>query len=74
MSWPDGYNEKLGQNAGRLSKGERQRLGMARLIFKRPIPKVLILDEFNSHLDPSGDETVWSALDQHLFVFPNCRL
>jgi hypothetical protein len=69
LSWAEGYDGIVGHHAGRLSQGERQRLGIARLLIKRPVPKIVILDEFNSHLDPASNETIWKTIDAHLYEF-----
>jgi len=47
-----GLEDKLKENAGTLSRGQRQRLALAQTIVHRP--KVLLLDEPASGLDPKA--------------------
>lgn len=57
-SWPDGLDTVLGEDGSRVSGGERQRLGLARMLLAGH--RVLVLDEPTEHLD---GETARALLD-----------
>lgn len=59
---PDGMETVLGERGVRLSGGELQRLAIARALVKDP--KVLILDEATSNLDPMSEKVVTQAIEE----------
>lgn len=61
---PDGADTPIGEKGVRLSGGEKQRLGIARAVFKQP--QLLLLDEATSHLDLESEEKIQDSL-HHFF-------
>jgi ATP-binding cassette, subfamily B, bacterial len=58
----DGYNTVIGERGFSLSGGQRQRLALARAIIADP--RVLILDDATSAVDPTKEHEIRGALQQ----------
>ncbi|GAB5355348.1 hypothetical protein AAMO2058_000198000 [Amorphochlora amoebiformis] len=61
MRMPEGYQTKVGERGLKLSGGEKQRLGIARLLLKNP--KIVVFDEATSSVDMQTERKLMSALD-----------
>ncbi|XP_062972497.1 bile salt export pump [Elgaria multicarinata webbii] len=62
MSLPDKYETNVGAQGSLLSRGQKQRIAIARAIVRNP--KILLLDEATSALDTESEQTVQAALDR----------
>ncbi|XP_068400037.1 bile salt export pump isoform X2 [Eschrichtius robustus] len=63
MSLPEvEYETNVGSQGSQLSRGEKQRIAIARAIVRDP--KILLLDEATSALDTESEKTVQVALDK----------
>lgn len=54
------FNGLLKRPVGKLSGGQRRRIDIARALFHKP--KILILDEPTTGLDPQTRKTIWSVI------------
>jgi len=62
MAMPDGYETVVGQGGRALSRGEAQRINVARAILKNA--PILLLDEATSSLDSYSEARVQRAVDR----------
>lgn len=70
MKMPQGYDTVIGDRGIKLSGGEKQRIAIARALFKDP--PILILDEATSQLDTESEKLVQEAINRlmaHRTVF-----
>ncbi|XP_049583781.1 bile salt export pump isoform X2 [Syngnathus scovelli] len=61
MTLPDKYKTQVGAQGSQLSRGQKQRIAIARAIVRNP--QILLLDEATSALDTESEKIVQSALD-----------
>jgi ABC-type multidrug transport system fused ATPase/permease subunit len=59
---PDGLHQEIGEGGSTLSAGERQLLSFARALAYKP--KVLILDEATSSVDPETERLIQDAISK----------
>ncbi len=61
---PKGYSTRVGEGGETLSAGERQLLAFARALYLNP--KILVLDEATSHVDPETEWLIREGLERLL--------
>eukprot|EP00511_Aplanochytrium_stocchinoi_P011660 CAMPEP_0204869812 /NCGR_PEP_ID=MMETSP1348-20121228/30887_1 /ASSEMBLY_ACC=CAM_ASM_000700 /TAXON_ID=215587 /ORGANISM="Aplanochytrium stocchinoi, Strain GSBS06" /LENGTH=447 /DNA_ID=CAMNT_0052023335 /DNA_START=191 /DNA_END=1534 /DNA_ORIENTATION=- len=57
----DGYDTRVGEQGGRISGGQAQRIAIARVFLRNP--KIILLDEATSALDEESQHAVQEGLD-----------
>ncbi len=62
MSFPDGYNTRVGERGMTLSGGQKQRIAIARALLLDP--RLLILDDSTSNVDVATEALIQRALDR----------
>lgn len=62
---PKGYDTEVGERGSKLSVGQRQLISFARALL--PNPKILILDEATSSVDPYTEIMIKQALNKLLY-------
>ncbi|MCD4664624.1 MAG: ATP-binding cassette domain-containing protein, partial [Bacteroidales bacterium] len=61
-SLPLGYNTKIGQEGTGLSQGQKQRILIARAVYKNP--ELIFFDEATNALDANNEKIIMENLDE----------
>ncbi len=61
---PDGFDTVVGERGATLSGGQRQRVALARALARRP--RLLLLDDATSAVDPTTEANILASLRHHL--------